>query len=346
MANHLDVGPSTLYDGDNAAFVASLDSSTATEQPAAVNVAPPSHWGAPEAAVVAAACPSLKALRLWSISGITAPGIATAVASWPDLISFVAYSCDSFSDDDAAELAPLAQLEELNLYGCASVGPRGLRALTPLPSLTTLTLEYLDRITDAALIPLLSAAPGLTSLNITRCSKLTDAVLLALAEHAPSLTSLHVERVHGVTDAGLVALAAGCPQLTSLCTLSHAITDAGVAALAVLPLANLNLAYSAVSDAGLAALLSGPSLCASELVEIGLTGAKAVTDAGICALASQAPQLARFNLFRLPCVTDAGNRVVSVVNDAPSPSRAADIAAAVAAAQPIPPDTTPASTSI
>src|SRR5262249_9561321 len=143
----------------------------------------------------------------------------------------------------------------------------GARALVQSPHLANLTTLSLRRtLMDRHGVRGLTDAPHrcrLTRLNL-HDNRLDDQGLAALAasKNLPHLTALDVGYT-GIGDAGLIGLARSSllPRLTSLIVGSHnSFGPTGIAALvAAHRLAELDLQYTNVADAGAAALAGAPS---------------------------------------------------------------------------------------
>ncbi|CAM9288778.1 unnamed protein product, partial [Phaeothamnion confervicola] len=121
--------------------------------------------------------------------------------------------------------------------------------------------------------------PGLTSLNLARCGvAVTDATVAALARACPSLVSLDVS---GAVSLGLAAVAAVC----ACCRGLH----------------HLDLSWTPIEDAALAAFgpESGGGL--PELRAASLAGCGSVTSAGVQWVVEGAPKLHTLNVLGTRC---------------------------------------------
>lgn len=179
---------------------------------------------------------------------------------------------------DAAHIAAIAGLEELNLVG-TPIDDEGVRHLASLKSLQKLYLDS-TQVTDVAMAYVAQMkelrtldlnCPALTNEGIARLAKLqhleeleiweaqiTDEGVAALAP-LTNLRSLQLYKVP-VTDAGLEVLK-GMTQLKRL-SLSHTqVTDGGLdAVIRLKSLKWLDLGGTAITDAGLATLTALPNL--------------------------------------------------------------------------------------
>ena len=137
------------------------------------------------------------------------------------------------TDEGVRWLVNLPALTALDISG-QDVTDRGVETLSgcsaecgACPALTSLTLRYSGRVSNAAMWALRKLTT-LTSLDISGTA-VDDVGMLSLSTH-PALTELNIGYT-SVTDEGLRALA-NMPALTRLCTdeCEH-VTEEGVAAL-------------------------------------------------------------------------------------------------------------------
>ena len=153
--------------------------------------------------------------------------------------------------DDAAHAWALAAAAAAGAEPAAAHRPGD-----PLPQtqLRTLAISWCDRLDGADVERLCRASPLLETLQAKCIPSIDDALVLTLAARCPSMRSLNLDRCGPISDAGVAALVAGCPRITEA-----------------------NVSWSAVTDAGLAAMLRGwASLCRLEVA-----GCKALTAPGI-----------------------------------------------------------------
>jgi uncharacterized protein (TIGR02996 family) len=227
-------------------------------------------------------------------------------------------------DNDAQALAGserLAGLRELVLDK-SYVWQHGARALVQSPHLANLTTLSLRRtIMDRHGVRGLTDAPHrcrLTRLSL-HDNRLDDEGLAAVAasKNLPHLTALDVGYA-GISDAGLIALARSAllPRLTSLIVGSHnPFGPTGVAALAAAHrLAELDLQYTNVADAGAAALAGSPSSAHLRSLNLHLCH---LTTAGIVALA-ESPHWANLTTLDIS-YNDVGGRGTAALVSATLP---------------------------
>jgi hypothetical protein len=209
-------------------------------------------------------------------------------------------ACQLYSDAQILHLKHFPNIQKLRVIG-ADVTDAGMMQVGTLASLTSLTLEYDTRVTDAGLAHLKSLT-NLAELSVTDAhdgghglisdAKVTDAGIAHLA-HLPNLRSLWIDGA-GITDAGLAHLA-DFPNLRSLSIHGAGISEAGLAHLAHLTnltsltfgpyitddglallkdLINLEVLYfncAEISGAGLAHIQGLPKLATLYLVDADIT---------------------------------------------------------------------------
>lgn len=113
------------------------------------------------------------------------------------------------------------QLSELDLSSCfkvtdASFAFLGVDGTPNFGALKELSL-YLDSlITDQSVNFIVKQFPSLTSLNLTSLNKVSNLSLIAISKHATALRKLSVHYCLLVSDDGIVPVARKCTNLTSL----------------------------------------------------------------------------------------------------------------------------------
>ncbi len=129
------------------------------------------------------------------------------------------------------------------------------------------------RATDEA-IPYLKALPGLRTLDLN-WNRVTNAVLEQTQGSWPDLEELGLDGTE-VTDSGISRLEKATPRLQSLSlTGNRGVIDIGIARLTKLPLRQLHISKTQVTDAGLASVKE-----LSTLEEL-YCGHRAITDVGV-----------------------------------------------------------------
>jgi len=136
--------------------------------------------------------------------------------------------------------AGATKLQHLHL-SARQVLDEGVKALAALTALRSLTLSYLQKVTDDGLISLINSLSELHTLSLEGMAKVGDASVAAFS-HMPLLHSLHISGWCRVTDSGVSNLA----SMSRLHTLSLVyvpqVTPQGVQALYGLPnLCNLDV---------------------------------------------------------------------------------------------------------
>jgi len=153
---------------------------------------------------VVARCVQLKSLSLQRCVAMTDAGLATLMASLPNLTT-------------------------LNI-SATRVNGSGLAA-TPHPALTTLDACGCPGLGDSQLPGIAAALPRLATLRVAACS-VTNAGLVAAAPHLSKLTELDLGPQFEVSDAGLRALAASAASLNTLTLGNFNVSAVGAAAAA------------------------------------------------------------------------------------------------------------------
>ena len=204
-------------------------------------------------------------------------------------------------------LAPLHRLQELYLGGWP-LGTAAARALSRIPSLTSLKFENCWNLADGAAFELAKMA-GLRYFGLRQCTAISDIGLAALAKGRSGriLKFLDLNGCHkNVTDQGIAALH-GMPSLERI-DLSHCdlISDAGLEA--ALPglrrLKHLFLSDTQVSDYGCSIIVSyAPALCS-----LALEHCPKVTDRGASAL-SGLPDLQKVRAFGSSITPNGAHRL-------------------------------------
>eukprot|EP00850_Spirogloea_muscicola_P003680 SM000015S01180 [mRNA] locus=s15:239146:240404:+ [translate_table: standard] len=167
------------------------------------------------------------------------------------------------TDSGCESLGCCSALEDVDLYRCAQVTDTGMAAIARgCPRLRQANLSYCARLTDAA-FRALAGCRALQNLEVRGLQGLTSEGLAALAEGCTRITEMDVKRCTGLGDAGLVAVARLCPSLRQVNLSYSNVGNAGLAALARLPGINkLNLVQckAMTIDCIVASLLAAAAL--------------------------------------------------------------------------------------
>ncbi len=245
----------------------------------------------------------LKGLRSLAItnSGLTDAGVATIVASFPELTDLDLSSNTNLTGAALRSIAGLTKLERLNLMQCR-FNDLHTRRLAKLPELRSLDLRGNMEAGDMTLMTV-GKLPHLSAFK-HRSSTVTDEGLRALGEVAP-LESLLIQDFAITDDSG--------PHLAALEKLSslevfrcQGFGTRGVLALGGLPLTRLTLRdLPDVGDEALAVVERLPGLKRLYLHELASVG-----DDGLRHL-SAAHELEILDIWSLPLMTDAAVDVIA-----------------------------------
>jgi hypothetical protein len=169
-------------------------------------------------------------------------------------------SSDKITEVTTKLCAQKTTLVSLNLWNLKNVligSVEVARAFSELPLLRHLNFRELRGMTDEIAKTLLES-PFLLSLSLDCCTKLTDQTLIAVGRHK-TLTSF-VGACCPFTDAGMLEVAQS-QSLRSLNLGYHKdMTDVSAFALAKMPLHELLLEEVLITDEGLEALMTSPTL--------------------------------------------------------------------------------------
>lgn len=223
------------------------------------------------------------------VSGLPAPEVPFGIA-W----CFI-------TDEQLKQLAEFKQLQWLRVSSSEEVTDAGLKTLSALKQLRSLSLEG-TQVTDTGLREL-SAFKQLRSLELRRMG-VTNKGLKELST-LKQLQSLYLES-EGITDAGLKELSA-LKELQTLDLTCSKVTDVGIKELVAFKhLKRLSLWNTQVTNVGLKELST-----LKELQSLELSSSYEITDVGLKEL-SALKQLQTLNLSRTR-ITDVGMKEVSVL---------------------------------
>jgi internalin A len=152
---------------------------------------------------------------------------------------------NTFVDDDGVmQLTGLKALKVIDLRVAPLITDRAMESLVKMPSLRAVRLVG-GNITDQGVATVLQT-PLLSELDVRNCRRVTKAGI----EKAAAKKSLRVLKLGGSTiDDAMLDIVAGMDNLTSLSLENGTFSDAGVAKLSRLPLEELNVKQTAITDA-------------------------------------------------------------------------------------------------
>eukprot|EP00854_Cymbomonas_tetramitiformis_P022759 gene22759-27478_t len=204
-----------------------------------------------------------------------------ALASLPRLASLDLSHCRlGVTDGLLAALAAspsIASLTSLNIAKCNGLTANGLASLTPLAHLASLNLDKCNTaVTDATLVALAHSLTVLTALSLQVCRRVSLAGLRALAT-LPHLTDFNLAYCNQIEDDAIKALTHQSTSGGSV-AVDHG-TPAGGGwreevhgeRMVERSLTRVDLAYTGVTDVGVAALASLPCLT-SGVTNVGVAG--------------------------------------------------------------------------
>eukprot|EP00753_Platysulcus_tardus_P013549 PLAT3782.2.p1 GENE.PLAT3782.2~~PLAT3782.2.p1 ORF type:complete len:570 (+),score=180.40 PLAT3782.2:181-1890(+) len=191
------------------------------------------------------------------------------------------------------------ELRVLHLANAVGITAIGLSALPGLSQLTALSLNGQNALSEAAAV-FSALPPTLTSLSLAKCYRVQR---LPAFPQLTALTALDVSST--AVDTAAEDL---CQQLTQLTRLQQlrlhccaAFDDRAAAAVSLChSLSALDVAYSAVGDAGAAAIARG----CPQLQSVNFMACVALTDAAVVAIAAHCAALRELNVRGCSLVTD------------------------------------------
>ncbi|ODQ77614.1 hypothetical protein BABINDRAFT_172697 [Babjeviella inositovora NRRL Y-12698] len=154
-------------------------------------------------------CPNLEELTLTRLDGLNSSEVYELIPHYLTKLRHLEISYpqneDLITDDLLINILSIngEHIEFLNLDCCTALTDRflteGLRVFAP--NLKSLSLKFLDQISDEGMIALFEqwdANPGLLSVNLQKCVNLTSAGLVFLLNHSgKTLVELNVNSVYG-----------------------------------------------------------------------------------------------------------------------------------------------------
>ena len=227
-----------------------------------------------------------------------------AVGKITTLTALSLFDCQAITDQGISSLNGLAHLREvglahtkvtnqaicalgtrkivkLNLHSCKNISSDVLEGLQHIASLEDLSVARTTETGAGGILRDIEKATNLTQLDISGIKDICEGILHLRID---AITKLRKLRVLSVSDTGIhddqLAKISKMTSLTSLDLSALPITDKGVAQISHLPLRELRLTWTAITDPALATV----ARCRS-LESLYLTFCKNITDAGLVPLA-------------------------------------------------------------
>ncbi|CDO75894.1 hypothetical protein BN946_scf184523.g3 [Trametes cinnabarina] len=188
-----------------------------------------------------------------------------------------------------------------------SLPPLILPGTHKLNDLRVLDLSHCARLTDAAIVGVVTHAPRIHHLNIAGCIELTDRALHAVCELGSHLAAVDIAGLWRVTDEGVFALASACRRLRAVdVTFVPAVSDLSVLELASLP------RLQHLAAAGLPRLTDNVLFFLAEhtpdLETLHLSYCSGLTLDGVRAVLRRLTKLSQLDLTGVPAVRRRGIR--------------------------------------
>ncbi|KAL8152560.1 hypothetical protein V2J09_010320 [Rumex salicifolius] len=182
---------------------------------------------------------SLENLHLEEVNMITLYGIISALSVCKSkLRSLSLVSCLELKDTLLRGVIVInstcRSLRSLSIKNCPGFGSAGITILGKLcPEVSQLNLNGLYGVTDEGFISFLNSSEGhILKLDLNGCLNLSDtAVAAVVRNHGQSIKIMNVEGCRKLSDFSLFAIAEHCELLQDLYMSYCAITDLGIAAL-------------------------------------------------------------------------------------------------------------------
>eukprot|EP01018_Ginkgo_biloba_P025443 Gb_15427 [translate_table: standard] len=179
-------------------------------------------------------CKKLKNFELYNTFHLSDLAFHDLLATSLSLVSVRLISCNLITSESVEHIAFCENLELLDLKGCKSVADNGMRAISGLKKLNTLSLSGAD-ITDIGLSILGGGITPLESLSLRGCKRVTDhgVALLLGGCIKKTLTSLDLGYMPAISDKAVKTLMDVGLEIVELCIRNcFYVTDASIAALA------------------------------------------------------------------------------------------------------------------
>lgn len=180
------------------------------------------------------ACKNLKTFELYNTFHLSDLAFHDLLATSLSLVSVRLISCNLITSESVEHIALCEDLEVLDLTGCKSVADDGMRAISKLKKLNTLSLSGAD-ITDTGMSILGGGNVPLVSLSLRGCKRVTDhgVALLLGGSTKKTLTKLDLGYMPAISDKTIEMLTKVGLEIVELCIRNcFAVTDMSIAALA------------------------------------------------------------------------------------------------------------------
>ncbi|KAF4401355.1 hypothetical protein G4B88_001549 [Cannabis sativa] len=141
--------------------------------------------------------------------------------------------CLDITDKGVAHVGfSCSKLKELDLYRCTDITDSGISAIASgCPDLEMINIAYCKDISDDSLVSL-SKCSRLNTFEGRGCPLITSSGLAAIATQCKQLVKLDIKKCFKIDDAGMVSLAYNSQNLRQINLSYTAVTDAGLVTLA------------------------------------------------------------------------------------------------------------------
>lgn len=180
------------------------------------------------------ACKNLRTFELYNTFHLSDLAFHDLLATSLSLVSVRLISCYLITSESVEHIALCENLEVLDLTGCKSVADHGMRAISKLKKLNTLSLSGAD-ITDTGMSILGGGNVPLVSLSLRGCKRVTDHGVAQLLGGfiKKTLTKLDLGYMPAITDKTVKTLTKVGLEIVELCIRNcFCVTDTSIAALA------------------------------------------------------------------------------------------------------------------
>eukprot|EP00026_Physarum_polycephalum_P004574 Phypoly_transcript_04596.p1 GENE.Phypoly_transcript_04596~~Phypoly_transcript_04596.p1 ORF type:complete len:517 (+),score=40.15 Phypoly_transcript_04596:553-2103(+) len=244
--------------------------------------------------ITIASMTQLRTLQMAGMMRITAEGV-TAVAHQCTLLESLSINkCKQLNNDSVvAILTHSKNLSVLDLAFLDQVTDEAFVNMPSMPSLVTLDMKGMHRITDATVKKVALNTPNLQVWILWKCSNITDEGVTAIGNNCHLLTHIQLTDCSRITDKGVQELALGCPLLTTI----------------------LLGGWATISDEGIKVL----STHCKSLRTIDLGGLVSITNHSLRYLGESCPNLYSVTLYDCKSVTEDG--IHNLVKSSPTLQR-------------------------